>query len=76
MPEPKMRICRHVLTITPHAPAWLDCATCQACFLHRADCPGLGTPTCAEKCMNGADPEVAALDALYAQPAFEEQPHA
>lgn len=68
------RICRHVLRITTHAPAWLDCDTCQACFLHREDCPGRGTPGCARDCMGGADPVTAALDALYAMPAAEEIP--
>jgi hypothetical protein len=69
----KTSICRHPLRITTHAPIWLDCDICHACFLHREDCPGLGTPVCAERCMNGADLRTAALDALYALPAAEVQ---
>lgn len=69
-PKPP-RICRHVLRIATNAPAWLACDTCRADFPHREDCPGLGTPGCAENCMGGANPEVAALDALHALPAVE-----
>lgn len=74
--EPTVRICRHPLRITTHAPVWLDCDICQACFLHREDCPGLGTPGCARDCMGGADPVTAALDALFALPAAEVTPRA
>lgn len=66
-----VRICRHVLVIVPHAPGWLDCPTCAACFRHRDDCPGLGMPGCAAKCMGGADPEVTALDALFVQSTYD-----
>lgn len=66
------RICRHPLRIATHVPAWLACDVCHADFLHREDCPGLGTPGCARDCMGGADPVTAALDALYAMPAAEE----
>ncbi len=69
-PKPP-RICRHVLRIATHAPAWLACDTCHADFLHREDCPGLGTPGCAERCMGGADLRTASLDALYSMPAAE-----
>lgn len=70
--QPKrVRICRHPLRIATNAPAWLACDTCHADFPHRNDCPGIGTPGCAERCMGGADPEIAALDALYALPALE-----
>ena len=65
------RICRHVLRIAVNAPGWLSCDTCQADFLHREDCPGHGTPVCAQRCMGGADPEVAALDAMFSLPAAE-----
>ena len=68
------KICRHPLRIVPHAPAWLACDTCHADFLHREDCTGLGTPGCAERCMGGADPVVAALDALYALPSALKEP--
>jgi hypothetical protein len=68
---PKRRICRHVLRIVTHAPAWLACDTCKADFPHREACPGRGTPGCAARCMGGADHQVAALDALYALPAAE-----
>lgn len=64
-----MRVCRHPLRIVTHAPAWLTCDTCQADWLHREDCPGIGTDVCAVKCMGGANPETAALDAQYSMPA-------
>jgi len=67
------RICRHPLRIAVHAPAWLACDTCHADFLHREDCPGIGTFPCAERCMGGADPITAALDALFASPAYSEE---
>lgn len=67
----RMRICRHPLRIAVHAPAWLACDTCKADFPHTEHCPGIGSPGCAKRCMGGADPEVAALDALYALPAAE-----
>ncbi|WP_344530860.1 DUF4326 domain-containing protein, partial [Streptomyces rectiviolaceus] len=67
----RIRICRHPLRIVTHAPAWLACDTCKADFPHQATCPGRGTPGCAQHCMGGADPQVAALDALYALPAAE-----
>lgn len=62
------RLCRHPLRIVTHDPKWLTCDTHEADFLHREDCPGLGTPGCAEQCMQHADPVTAALDALFAQP--------
>ncbi|WP_458089377.1 hypothetical protein [Streptomyces malaysiensis] len=65
------RICRHPLRIAENAPGWLTCDIHQADFLHREDCPGIGTPGCAERCMGGADPLVASLDALFALPAAE-----
>lgn len=67
----KLRLCRHVLRIVTHAPAWLACDTCKADFPHGEDCPGRGTPVCAQRCMGGADPEVAALDALFSLPDAE-----
>lgn len=67
-----VRICRHPLRIATNAPLWLTCDACRADFLHREDCPGLGTPGCAHRCMGGADPVTAALDALYCLPAVEE----
>jgi hypothetical protein len=67
------RICGHPLRIATHLPAWLACDICHADFLHRQDCPGLGTPGCADKCMNGADLRTAALDALLSLPAKEPQ---
>lgn len=67
-------ICRHPLYIVTHAPAWPSCDLCQASFPHDEDCPGRGTPWCAEQCMGGVDPTLAALDALHAQPAHQRQP--
>ncbi|MFF9787138.1 hypothetical protein [Streptomyces nigrescens] len=65
------RICRHPLRIAENAPKWLTCDTCQADFPHKQDCPGTGTPGCADRCMGGADPVTAALDALYTAPAYK-----
>jgi hypothetical protein len=39
MSEPSVRIGRHPLRITTHAPIWLDCDICQASFLHHEDRP-------------------------------------
>lgn len=71
---PDTRVCRHPLRIVPHLPQWLTCDTCRADFLHREDCPGVGSPVCARRCMGGAvvDP----LLLLWIQPAYERTGHA
>jgi hypothetical protein len=71
------RICRHPLRFVPHAPAWLDCPLCAACFLHREDCPGLGTEGCAVDCMNVTDSaewEVYRLEVWLSLPAPQSSP--
>lgn len=74
------RICRHPLQLTPHAPQWLDCRICAACFPHRDDCPGHGSPECVERCMNGGIPlgtatgaqqEIDDLESAYMLPASD-----
>jgi hypothetical protein len=37
----------------PHAPEWLSCDIHRACFSHREDCPGHGTPGCITGCAGG-----------------------
>lgn len=63
------RVCDHPLRIVLHAPQWLTCDTCEADFPHNADCPGVGSQQCADRCMGGAivDP----LDLLWILPAHE-----
>lgn len=66
------RICRHPLQYVPHAPNWLDCPLCAACFPHRNDCPGTGTTGCGTRCMSlttDAQLETYRLEVLYALPA-------
>jgi hypothetical protein len=68
------RVCRHPLRIVPHLPQWLACDTCRADFLHREDCPSVGGPDCARRCMGGADVDPLLL--LWIQPAYERTDHA
>lgn len=46
-------VCRHPLRMAPHAPIWLSCDIHRACFSHRDDCPGHGTPGCITLCAGG-----------------------
>jgi hypothetical protein len=68
------RICRHPLRIVPHLPQWLTCDLCCADFLHREDCPGIGSPVCAQRCMGGATVDPLLL--MWIQPACERTDHA